>query len=167
MLNELFREQKTLIRFVFVQKNEYNGKKMNECLAFLFYTLPISRKSRAIELKPSEELYKGTYVEYIFDFSKHPEWKGKVTALYYGIYGDVKGEIRIKSLELVDGIPEESESSGSGNTEAPGKTEDSGNSGNSGNSGSSGVSFTMPPEPVDMSNIGGRSIDKNLTVILN
>lgn len=71
-------------------KNEYNGKKMNECLAFLFYTLPISRKSRAIELKPSEELYKGTYVEYIFDADT---WLTQE-------YGDVEIEIKFYNATL-------------------------------------------------------------------
>ena len=71
-------------------KNEYNGKKMNECLAFLFYTLPISRKSRAIELKPSEELYKGTYVEYIFDADT---WLTQE-------YGDVEIEVKFYDATL-------------------------------------------------------------------
>ncbi|MBQ8758482.1 MAG: hypothetical protein IJZ20_02195, partial [Clostridia bacterium] len=86
------------------------------------------------------------YVEYIFDFSKHPQWKGKITALYYGLYGDAKGEIRIKTLEFVDGVPEETQSNDSGSTENE--------------SNNSGVVFTMPPMELDMSNPGGRNFDK-------
>lgn len=46
--------------------NEYNGAKMNECYALLFYRLPVSEKWLSYELTPSEILYKGTYVDYQF-----------------------------------------------------------------------------------------------------
>lgn len=71
-------------------RNDYNGAKMNECLAILFYTYPISRESYAIELKPSEELYKGTYVEYIFSADT---WLTKE-------YGDVEFEIKFYNATL-------------------------------------------------------------------
>jgi hypothetical protein len=47
-------------------KNEYNGVNMSDCSALLFYRLPVSGEWHPFELTPSEELYKGTHVEYKF-----------------------------------------------------------------------------------------------------
>lgn len=52
------------IRFLVSQV--YNGVNMNECLAIMFYKLPVSGEWKSKELTPSEELYKEKYVEYQF-----------------------------------------------------------------------------------------------------
>ena len=71
-------------------KNEYNGIKMNECSAILFYRLPVSGEWHPFELTPSEELYKGTHVEYQFSADT---WLTKE-------YGDVQIEVRFYKAEL-------------------------------------------------------------------
>ena len=71
-------------------KNEYNGTKMNECSAVLFYRLPVSGEWHPFELTPSEELYKGTYVEYKFSADT---WLTKE-------YGDVQIEVRFYNTTM-------------------------------------------------------------------
>lgn len=71
-------------------KNDYNGMKMNECSAILFYRLPVSGEWHPFNLTPSEELYKGTHVEYQFSADT---WLTQE-------YGDVQIEIRFYKAEL-------------------------------------------------------------------
>lgn len=71
-------------------KNEYNGTKMNECSAILFYRLPVSGEWHPFELTPSEELYKGTHVEYQFSADT---WLTQE-------FGDVQIEVRFYKAEL-------------------------------------------------------------------
>ena len=71
-------------------RNEYNGVKMNECSAILFYRLPISGEWHPFELTPSEELYKGTHVEYLFSADT---WLTKE-------YGDVQIEVRFYKASM-------------------------------------------------------------------
>ena len=70
--------------------NEYNGVKMNECSAIMFYRLPVSGEWHPFELTPSEELYKGTHVEYQFPADT---WLTKE-------YGDVQIEVRFYKVSL-------------------------------------------------------------------
>ena len=70
--------------------NEYNGAKMNECSAILFYRLPVSGEWHSLELSPSEELYKGTHVEYQFPADT---WLTKE-------YGDVQIEVRFYNTTM-------------------------------------------------------------------
>ena len=70
--------------------NEYNGAKMNECSAILFYRLPISGEWKSFDLTPSEELYKGTHVEYQFTADT---WLTKE-------YGDVQIEVRFYNATM-------------------------------------------------------------------
>ena len=71
-------------------KNEYNGTKMNECSAILFYRLPVSGEWHPFELTPSEELYKGTHVEYQFSADT---WLTRE-------YGDVQIEVRFYNTTM-------------------------------------------------------------------
>lgn len=71
-------------------KNEYNGIKMNECSAVLFYRLPVSGEWHPFELTPSEELYKGTHVEYQFSADT---WLTQE-------YGDIQIEIRFYNATM-------------------------------------------------------------------
>lgn len=70
--------------------NEYNGVKMNECSAIMFYRLPISGEWHSFELTPSEELYKGTHVEYQFSADT---WLTQE-------YGDVQIEVRFYKVAM-------------------------------------------------------------------
>lgn len=45
--------------------NEYNGLKMQDFKAMMYYRLPISQEWNSHELVASEELYKNDYVEYL------------------------------------------------------------------------------------------------------
>lgn len=74
--------------------NEQNGMKMKDCQAIMFYKLPISDEWHPKELTPSEELYQGNYVEYLFQTDT---W---LTAEY----GDVVIELRFYNVSLTDGI---------------------------------------------------------------
>ncbi len=71
-------------------RNEYNGVKMNECSAILFYRLPVSGEWHPFELTPSEELYKGTHVEYQFTADT---WLTQE-------YGDVQIELRFYNASM-------------------------------------------------------------------
>lgn len=71
-------------------KNEYNGVKMNECSVLLFYRLPLSNLWKNIALTPSEELYKGAYVEYKFSADT---WLTQE-------FGDVQIEIRFYKVSM-------------------------------------------------------------------
>lgn len=53
-----------IIRFLVDQ--EYNGTYMNECMAIMYYKLPVSGEWKSKELVPSAELWKEKYVEYQF-----------------------------------------------------------------------------------------------------
>lgn len=53
-----------IIRFLVDQ--EYNGTYMNECMAIMYYKLPVSGEWKSKELAPSAELWKEKYVEYQF-----------------------------------------------------------------------------------------------------
>ena len=70
--------------------NEYNGTKMNECSAILFYRLPVSGEWKSFDLTPSEDLYKGTHVEYQFSADT---WLTKE-------YGDVQIEVRFYNATM-------------------------------------------------------------------
>lgn len=74
--------------------NEYNGVKMNECLAVLFYKLPVSGSWHPMELTPSDELYLNKYVTYRFSADT---W---LTAER----GDVQLEMKFFNVELLDGV---------------------------------------------------------------
>lgn len=74
--------------------NEYNGVKMNECLAVLFYRLPVSGTWHPMELTPSDELYLDKYVTYQFSADT---W---LTAER----GDVQLEMKFFNVELLDGV---------------------------------------------------------------
>lgn len=74
--------------------NEYNGVKMNECLAVLFYKLPVSGSWHPMELAPSDELYLDKYVTYQFSADT---W---LTAER----GDVQLEMKFFNVELLDGV---------------------------------------------------------------
>lgn len=74
--------------------NEYNGVKMNECLAVLFYKLPVSGSWHPMELTPSDELYLDKYVTYQFSADT---W---LTAER----GDVQLEMKFFNVELLDGV---------------------------------------------------------------
>lgn len=71
-------------------KNEYNGVKMNECSATLFYRLPVSGEWHSFGLTPSEELYKGNFVEYQFSADT---WLTQE-------YGDVQIEVRFYNATM-------------------------------------------------------------------
>lgn len=45
--------------------NEYNGIKMQDCQAIMYYRLPVSGEWKPKVLTPSEELYNNKYVEYL------------------------------------------------------------------------------------------------------
>jgi hypothetical protein len=70
--------------------NEYNGNRMNECLAILYYRLPISGEWKSKELTPLNELYKENYVEYQFQADT---W---LTAEY----GDVEIELKFYQVSM-------------------------------------------------------------------
>lgn len=71
-------------------KDDYHGAKMSECSALLFYRLPVSEEWHPFELTPSEELYKGTHVEYQF---LADTWLTKE-------FGDVQIEIRFYKASM-------------------------------------------------------------------
>ena len=74
--------------------NEHNGVNMKDCLAIMYYKLPISDEWRSKELTPSEELYQNKYVEYLFPTDT---WLTSE-------YGDVVVELRFYNVSLNDGI---------------------------------------------------------------
>lgn len=74
--------------------NEHNGVNMKDCLAIMYYKLPISDEWRSKELTPSEELYQNKYVEYLFPTDT---WLTSE-------YGDVVIELRFYNVSLNDGI---------------------------------------------------------------
>lgn len=63
---------------------------MNECSAIMFYRLPISGEWHPFELTPSEELYKGTHVEYQFSADT---WLTQE-------HGDVQIEVRFYKVAM-------------------------------------------------------------------
>ena len=69
---------------------EYNGISMKECLAILYYQLPISKEWDSKELTASEELYKERYVEYIIPVDT---WLTKE-------YGDVNIEVAFYNVSM-------------------------------------------------------------------
>ncbi len=68
----------------------YNGISMKECLAILYYQLPISKEWDSKELTASEELYKEKYVEYIIPVDT---WLTKE-------YGDVNIEVTFYNVSM-------------------------------------------------------------------
>lgn len=75
-------------------ENEYNGVKMNECLAVLFYKLPVSGSWHPLELTPSDELYLDKYTTYQFSADT---WLTSER-------GDVQLEMKFFNVELLDGV---------------------------------------------------------------
>lgn len=74
--------------------NDYHGVKMNECLAIMYYKLPISGEWHPMELTPSEELYKESYVEYKF----------MADTWLTSEYGDVEIELKFYKVSMSEGI---------------------------------------------------------------
>ena len=74
--------------------NEHNGMKMNECVAVMFYRLPVSGEWKTRELTPSEELYKEKFVEYQFPADT---WLTKE-------HGDVQFEVRFYNATMTGTI---------------------------------------------------------------
>ena len=73
---------------------EYHGIYMNECLAILYYRLPLSGELKSKELTPSAELYKDKYVEYQFP----------VDTWLTSEYGDVQIELKFYKVSMTGQI---------------------------------------------------------------
>ena len=75
-------------------ENQYGNQNMNECVAMMFYRLPISGEWKSKELVPSAELWKDKFVDYQFSAET---WLTTE-------HGDVKIEIKFYDVSMGGGI---------------------------------------------------------------